>query len=200
MILLSRTSLNMAAALVIAALGMPAVLAQETTTTTTTPQSVSGLVTIETSQVIYVSGDDAVLKLPDGSLRLLELHPGTSLTVDGKPVKPSDLTPGATLSHVRVSRRVESEVTTVTQINGIVTRKQGRVMTLRLDDGTTKIYSVPYNATFSINGKTVGYGEIATGSKIAATIVKTEGLSTVSANAGFVGQTPPQSGTLLVEK
>jgi hypothetical protein len=120
--------------------------------------------------------------------------------VDGKPVKPSDLTPGSTLANVQVSRRVESDVTTVTQINGILTAKNGRFATLRFEDGTSKIYRVPYDATFNLDGKTVGYEAIMKGSKISATVVKTQGLSTVSSQAAVVGQTPPQSGTLLIEK
>lgn len=175
-------------------------IAQETSTTTTTPKSVAGHVTIDTAQVIYVSGDDAVLKLPDGRLRLLDLAPGTQLIVDGKATKPSDLQPGMTLSQVQVNRRVESDVTTVTQINGTVTRKNGRVVTLRFEDGTSKIYRVPEGATLNVNGRAVDYHGVATGSKISATVVKTEGLSTVSNQAAAVAQTPPQSGTLLIER
>jgi len=76
--------------------------AQETSTTTTTPKSTAKALTIDTAQVVYVSGDDVVLKLPDGSLRLFELSPGTSLTIDGKPSTAADLTPGTTISHVRL--------------------------------------------------------------------------------------------------
>ncbi len=180
---------------------LPAVSpAQETSTTTNTPLSVAGVMTIDTAEVAYVSGDDAVLRLPDGSLRLLELKPGTTLTVDGKPTTPGSLKPGTTLAHVKVQRRVESVVTTVTQINGTIIAKNGQSVTLRLDDGTAKIYSVPYGATFTVNGAERHYSDVPTGSKISATVVKSEGLSTQSNKAAIVGQTPPQSGTLLVIK
>src|ERR1700744_4971124 len=121
LIFLSKPAFRPLATLaIVTVLSLTAVsLAQETSTTTTTPKSMMRRVTINTAQVVYVSGDDAVLKLPDGSLKLLALRPGTPLMVDGKPVKPSDLTPGSTLANVQVSRRVESDVTTVTQINGI---------------------------------------------------------------------------------
>ena len=202
MILLSKSGFSPFATLTVAAvLGLTAVaVTQETSTTTTTPKSVAGVVTIDTAQVVYVSGDDVVLKQPDGGLRLLDMRPGTPLVVDGKQVKPSDLTPGSNLAHVQVHRRMESDVTTVTQINGTITAKKGRVVTVRLDDGTSKIYSVPYDATFNIDGKTVEYADVSRGSKISATVVKTEGLSTISNQAAMVGETPPQSGTLLIEK
>ncbi|HXS14207.1 MAG TPA: hypothetical protein VN734_16020 [Acidobacteriaceae bacterium] len=175
-------------------------LAQETTTTTTKPQSHAVMTTIDTAQVVYVSGDDAVLKFPDGSLRLLEVPPGTSFTVDGQPAKVSDLKPGSVISHARVSSRTESDVTTVTQINGTVTAKSGPFVTLRLDDGTSKIYRVPMHATFTIDGQPSTFANLTKGSKISATAVKTEGLSTVSHGSAMAAQTPPQIGVLLIEK
>lgn len=195
----TRFTLPAIVAVVTLGLSLPSI-AQETSTTTTTPKSATSVITIDTAEVIYVSGDDAVLKLPDGNLRLLSVYPTTPLMVDGKATKVSDLKPGTTLSHVQVNRRVESDVTTVTQINGTVTAKKGRILTLRLDDGTSKIYQVPHDATFNVNGRDVDYNGITTGSKISATVVKTEGLSTASSKAVAVGQTPPQSGTLLIER
>lgn len=196
------TTLYAAAALALAALFiLPAVSpAQETTTTTTTPKSVTGVLTIDTAQVVYSSGDDAVVKLPDGSLRLLDLRPGMTLTVDGKPMSPASLKPGTVLAHVRLQRRAELEVTTVTQINGKVTAKNGHFLTLRLDDGTSKIYRVPFDASFNVDGAEKKYEDVTAGMKISATVVKTEGLSAQSTKAALIGQTPPQSGTLLIEK
>jgi hypothetical protein len=174
--------------------------AQETTKTTTTPQSITGVLTIDSARVLYVSGDDAVLQLPDGNLRLFELNPGTPLIIDGKPSKVSDLTPGTTLSHVQLHSRTQSDVTTVTEINGRITAKNGRLLTLRLDDGSSKIYRVPYDATFNVNGSATTYEEVARGMKIAVTAVKTEPVTTRSTRGALVGQTPQQSGTLVIEK
>lgn len=175
-------------------------LAQVTSETTTTPKSVAKTLTIDSAQVVYVSGNDAVLKLPNGNLRLFELDPGTSLTIDSKPSKVSDLTPGTTISHVQLHSRTESDVTTVTQFNGSVTAKNGRLLTLRLDDGTSKIYRVPVHATFTVDGKTTTYDNLTRGSTITVTAVRTEPVITKSSLAAKVGQTPQQSGTLVIEK
>jgi len=177
-----------------------AALAQATTTTTTTPKSRVVTATIDTADVVYVSGDDAVLRLPDGSLRLLDVPAGTTFLVDGKPANVADLQPGHTLSHAQVNSRTESQVTTVTEVSGTVTAKSGRFLTLRLDDGTSKIYRVPMHATFTVNGQNANFGSITRGSRITATAVKTEGLSTVNTGAAMHAQTPPQSGPLLIEK
>jgi hypothetical protein len=174
--------------------------AQETSTTTSTPKSAVHALKIDTAQVVYKSGDDAVLKLPDGSLRLFELQPGTSLTIDGKPSTAADLSPGMTIAHAQLHSRTESEVTTVNQFNGTIVAKTGRLLTLRLDDGTSKIYRVPYHATFDVAGQQTAYGDLTRGMKISVTAVKTEGLSTVNKNAAMVAQTPQQSGTLVILK
>ena len=177
--------------------------AQKTTTTTTTPQSITKEVNIETATVVYASGDDAVLKSPDGQLRLFELAPGTSLEIDGKPATIADLSVGTTIHHVKIHSRQESEVTNVTQFSGRVTSRSGPFLTLRLEDGTSKIYRVPPHATFQVDGREARLESLSRGMTVQVTAVKTEGLSTVTTGAGKFGQTPqtpPQVGTLVIEK
>lgn len=177
-----------------------ALSAQATTETTHTPTSRTRVITIDKADVVYVSGDDAVLKLPDGSLRLLEVPSGTSLIVDGKPAMVADLKPGSTLSHVQLHGRTEYEVNTVTQFSGTISAKRGRLLTIRLEDGTSKLYRVPVHATFMINGKETPFENVTQGSKITVTAVKTEGLTAHSSKAAMVANTPSQSGTLVIEK
>src|SRR5215471_13239383 len=191
-----------AAAILAAAalLSLPVVSsAQKTTTTTTTPQGVTKEITIDTATVVYASGDDAVLKTPDGRLRLFEVAPGTSFEIDGKPATVADLKVGTTITHVKMKSRQESEVTNVTQINGRITQRSGPFLTLRLDDGTSKIYRVPTNATFMVNGREARLGDLSRGQTISVTAVKTSGLSTITSSSSKIA-TPPQVGTLVIEK
>ena len=174
-------------------------LAQETTTTTSKPTAVTRAVKIDTAQVVYVSGDDVVLKDGAGRLMLLALPAGTPLIVDGKPTALKDLTPGTTLAHVQARTRVESEVTTVTQIDGEVTQvtppKWG---TLKLGDGTIKRYEIPAQPTFQVNGTTATAFELKKGMKLSATAVTTSGVNTHTGKAAIVGETPPQVGAILI--
>lgn len=174
-------------------------LAQETTTTSSQPKSVTRVVKVDTAQVVYVSGDDVVVKNTDGRLLLLALPASTSLMVDGKPAVLKDLTPGTTLAHVQARTLVESEVTSVTQIDGVVTQvSPPRWVTLRLGDGTVKRYEIPKETSFQVEGKTATAFELRKGMKISATAVSTQGVNTESAKAAVVGQTPPQIGALLI--
>ena len=173
--------------------------AQETTTASSKPTSLTRVVKVDTAQVVYVSGDDVVLKDADGRLLLLAVPAGTPLIVDGKPTTLKELTPGTTLAHVQARSVVESEVTTVTQIDGEVFHvTPPKYVTLKLGDGTMKRYEIPKQATFQVNGKTATAFELKKGMKISATAVTTEGVNTHSAKAAIVGQTPPPIGTLLI--
>lgn len=183
-----------------AILELPAVApAQETTTSTSKPTAMAGVVKVETAQVIYVSGDDVVLKDAGGGLKLLALPAGTPLIVDGKPTALKDLTPGTMLSHVQARTRVESDVTTVTQIDGEVTHvTPPKWVTIKLGDGTVKRYEIPAEATFQVNGKTATPFELKKGMKLSATAVTTAGVNTHTSKAAVVGETPPQVGALLI--
>jgi hypothetical protein len=175
------------------------VLAQETTTTSSQPKSVTRVVTVDTAQVVYVSGDDVVIKNADGRLLLLALPSSTAMRVDGKPAALKDLTPGTTLAHVQARTLLESEVTSVTQIDGTIMQvTPPRWVTLRLGDGTIKRYEIPKETTFQVEGKTATAFELRKGMKISATAVTTQGVNTESAKAAVVGQTPPLIGALLI--
>lgn len=177
----------------------PIVLAQETTASSSRPTSITRTVTVDSAQVVYVSGDDVVLKDSAGRLLLLAMPQGTPLIVDGKPAALKDLTPGTTLSHVRAGKVVESQVTTVTQIDGEITQvTPPKWVTLRLGDGIVKRYEIPKEATFQVNGTTATAFELKKGMKLSATAVTTEGVNAQSNKAAIVGQTPPQIGTLLI--
>jgi hypothetical protein len=166
--------------------------------TTTTPRSASGVLTMDTAQVVYVSGDDAVLKSPDGSLRLYESRAGTPLIVDGKEAQPSELSPGMNISHVQLHTQVTSDVTSVEELSGRVSAKNGRFLTLRLDDGTSKIYRVPYHATFKVDGRDTQYDSITKDMRINVTAVTTSGETSRSVHSAKVATTPPQQGTLVI--
>jgi hypothetical protein len=152
--------------------------------------------------VIYVSGDNVVLRNADGSLQLLAMAPGATIPVDGKPVAPRDLKPGTEITHVHVSSVQQSLVTEVTQIDGTVLR----VLTpssviLRLADGTVNRYTVPSHATFKgADGREMRASELRRGMRVSATVVRTAGMDTHSRQTTVSGSvaTPPQSGTLLI--
>jgi hypothetical protein len=178
-----------------------AVLAQQTTTTSTQPQGIQKTVNIDTAHVIYVSGDNVVLRNSDGSLQLLAMAPDTTISVDGKPVATRDLKPGTQISHVHVNSVQQSTVTEVTQIDGTVLRILGpNSVILRLGDGTVNRYTIPSHATFQMDGREIRASDLRRGMRVSATVVRTSGLDTHSRQTTVSGSvaTPPQKGPLLI--
>ncbi len=179
-----------------------AVFAQQTTTTTTQPQGIQKTVDIDIAHVIYVSGDNVVLKNSDGSLQLLAMAPGTTIPIDGKPVATRDLKPGTQISHVHVNSVQQSTVTEVTQIDGTVLRVlMPNSVILRLGDGTVNRYTIPAHATFQTDGREIRSSDLRRGMRVSATVVRTSGMDTHSRQTTVSGNavvTPPQSGTLLI--
>jgi hypothetical protein len=82
MIVSRKSALSMAAAVIAGCLfALPAVAsAQETTTTTVKPKVAVAIMTIDSAQVVYVSGDDAVLKMPTAPCASLNSLPELPFT------------------------------------------------------------------------------------------------------------------------
>jgi len=179
-----------------------AVFAQQTTTTSTRPEGIQKTIQIDSAQVIYVSGDNVVLRNSGGGLQLLTLSADATIPVDGKPVAARDLRPGTQISHVHVNSVQQSTVTEVTQIDGTVLRVLApNSVILRLGDGTVNRYTIPPHATFQMNGQEIRSSDLRRGMSVSATVVRTSGLDTQTQHSNTVGSaisTPPQSGILLV--
>ena len=159
-------------------------VAQQTTTTSTQPKGITKSIDIETAHVIYVSGDNVVLRNSDSSLQLLAMAPGTTISVDGKPVATRDLKLGTEISHVHINSVQQSVVTEVTQIDGTVNR-----------------YTIPSHATFHADdGSEIPVSALRRGMRVSATVVRTSTMDTHSRQTTVSGSiaTPPQSGTLLI--
>jgi hypothetical protein len=176
--------------------------AQQTTTTSTQPLGIQKSIDIETAHVIYVSGDNVVLRNSDDSLQLLAMAPGTTISIDGKPVATRDLKPGTQISHVHVNSVQQSAVTEVTQIDGTVLRVlMPNSVILRLGDGTVNRYTIPSHATFHAeDGSEIPTSALRRGMRVSATVVRTSTMDTHSRQTTVSGSiaTPPQSGTLLI--
>jgi hypothetical protein len=178
-------------------------VAQQTTTTSTQPKGITKSIDIETAHVIYVSGDNVVLRNSDSSLQLLAMAPGTTISVDGKPVATRDLKLGTEISHVHINSVQQSAVTEVTQIDGTVLRVLApNSVILRLGDGTVNRYTIPSHATFHADdGSEIPVSALRRGMRVSATVVRTSTMDTHSRQTTVSGNavvTPPQSGTLLI--
>jgi hypothetical protein len=182
-------------------------MAQETTQTTTSRGQVTEKTQVRSGEVIYVAGNDLVVKTDDGQVKHIQVPEGATATVDGQQVAVHDLKPGTKLQRTITTTTTPETVTTVRTIKGQVWQVQPPVsVILRLPNGTNKQYKIPAGQKFDINGKQTDAWGLKKGMNVTATAI-TERPDTMIAQTGTTTgeappppETPPQEGALLVEE
>jgi hypothetical protein len=95
--------------------------AQETTQTTVTHGATEQQVSVEHGEVVYVSGNDLVVKdLETGELRNFIVPDQAKATVDGQEMSIHDLKPGMKLQRTITTTTTPKVVTTVKTIEGTI--------------------------------------------------------------------------------
>jgi len=198
------TLLIAAVCLVIAGSGW----AQDTTrteiipgTSTATTQTVSGT-------VLYVAGNDLVIKLDDGQVKHYTAPPGASAMVDGKEITIKDVVPGVRLTRTITTTETPRTVETVRTIKGTLWFVSPPYsVILSLPEGN-KQYRVPEGQKFTIDGQS-GFTvwDLKKGMTVEATVVKSAPETVVTASKSITAKLPPPppatpevQGALLIEE
>jgi len=180
--------------------------AQDTTTTSVRHGEPSFETTVKNAEIVYVEGNDLVLKLQNGKVEHMVVPSNEKFNIDGREVTVSQLKPGTKLTQMITTTTTPKYVKTVRTLKGKVwhVNAPGHVI-LTLPDGTNQRYSVPSHATFTINGQPKSIFDLKKGMKIEATIVTDEPQSVVEFAKATTGQapappTPPMLGVLLIQR
>lgn len=147
------------------------------------------------STVVYVGGDDLVLKASDGKLLNYTVPSGVKFSVAAGKVGLSELKPGTKITAPVVTGFEPKIVSGISVVKGkvyAVTPPDG--VTLLLSEGVKEL-SVPAGTTFMVDGKSLKVSELKPDMMVDATIVTTADADAASATA-----TPALVGTLLVAK
>src|SRR4051812_1835011 len=147
---LLRRSLQLAMASSLICMGMVVgVRAQDTSSTTTSKGQSSNDVQIRSGEVVYVSGNDLVVKTENGQLKHFTVPEGATAEVDGKQVSVHDLKPGMKLQQTITTTTTPVSVKTVRTIRGQVVNVHPPVsVVLKLPDGSNKFYKIPEGQKF----------------------------------------------------
>jgi hypothetical protein len=187
-----------------------AAFAQDTTHTTTQSGTPTVTTQVRSGEVVYVSGNDLVVKTDDGQVKHFTVPDSARATVDGKELSVHELKPGMRLTRTITTTTVPKTVKSVRTITGTVWNVNApSSVILTLPDNKNKQYRVPKGQVFDINGQKTDVFGLRKGMKVTATVL-TETPATVTTTASNVtGQpaptpaaapeTPPMVGVLLVE-
>ena len=155
--------------LAIAPIGM----AQDTSKTQVVAGTSTSTTSVEKGEVVYVSGNDLVVKMDTGEIRHINVPDTARATVDGKELSVHDLKQGMKLQRTITTTTTPKTVTTIRTIQGTVFAViPPSNLILSFPDGSpNKSYNVPKDQKFVIDGKPYSAFELKKGMKIGATVV-----------------------------
>jgi len=152
------------------ALSMSAQVQTETSETSHTPTVETK---VERGEVVYVQGNDLVVKMDDGSLRDFPNVPESArITVDGKEIGIHDVKVGMKLQRTITTTTTPKTITTVQSVTGKVWHiSPPNSVILTLEDGTTQQFKIPKGQQFNVDGQMVDAWGLKKGMKVSATKV-----------------------------
>jgi len=166
-------------------------VAQTTTTTTRTDEGASSYaVSRMTGEVVVVDGNDLLVKLPGGEYRWFSPSPDRQFIIDGQPKTINQLTPGTVLIATAVTKMTPVTVRTTTITNGTVLNVSGRTLSVRLENGERRSYTVPDSFRFNVDGKQITVSQLQKGMHVTATRIASEPESEISTLAVVTGKAP----------
>jgi hypothetical protein len=171
------------------------VSAQVQTETKTAGHKAAISTQVERGEVVYVSGNDLVVKMEDGSLRNFTNVPDSAkVTVDGKQLGIHDLKPGMKLQRTITTTTVSKTITTVQSVTGKVWMVNPPLsVILTLADGSNQQFKIPKGQKFNIDGQMVDAWGLKKGMTVSATkIVEVPAIS-ISEQRNVTGTAPVEA-------
>lgn len=182
--------------------------AQVETTTTKTQGAASKTVTVERGEVVYISGNNLIVKMADGSLRHFNNVPDSvKVTVNGQQLGVRDLKVGMKLQRTITNTTVPETVKTVQTVSGKVWFvNPPSTVILTLDDGKNQEFKIPEGQKFNINGQMTDAWGLRKGMQVSATKVVETPTDVLTRQAKITGTMPtpppppPDAPILVVEE
>ncbi|HSZ63015.1 MAG TPA: hypothetical protein VK828_14525 [Terriglobales bacterium] len=164
----------------------------KTETSTSSGQAVQK-VTVERGEVVYVSGNDLMVKMEDGSLRDFHNVPeSTRVTVGGQQLGIHDLKPGMKLERTLTVITTPQTVTTVMSVTGKVWHvSPPNSVILTLEDGTNQSFKIPKGQKFMVDGQQTDAFGLKKGMRVSATKIVEEPVVVAEHRRQLTGSMPP---------
>jgi hypothetical protein len=159
---------------------------------------------VENAEIVYVQGNDVIVKLTDGEVRQFEIPDTCKFNIDGKDVTVLEMKPGMKLTATIITATPPRWVDTVEVIEvGKVWRNVGSSLVITTPEGENKMYRVSSGGKVTIDGIEKTLAQLREGDKITATIVKIT-IPPEKGNAAVVvhkaPRTPARVGVLLIDE
>jgi hypothetical protein len=172
------------------AMSLSAQVQTETSTASQTPT-----VTTKTvgGTIVYISGNDLILKMDDGELRhFANVSPTATAMVDGKPITIKDAQVGMHLTKTITTTSTPKTITTTQSVTGTVWQvSPPNSVILTLEDGKNQQFKIPKDQKFNVDGQMTDAWGLRKGMKISATRIVEVPETVVTQQAKVTGTMPP---------
>lgn len=167
--------------------------AQVKTTTETTSGQAAHEITVERGEVVFVQGNDLVVKMEDGSFRHVPNVPESArVSVDGRELGIHDLKPGMKLQRTITVTTTPQTITTVKSVTGKVWHiNPPNSVILTLEDGTNQQFKIPKGQKFMVDGQQMDAWGLKKGMRVSATKIVEEPVTVVEHQKQLTGSMPP---------
>ncbi len=165
----------------------------QTTTDTATNGAVTQTTKTERGEVVYVSGNDLVVRTEDGQIRHFPNVPDSiRITVDGQQLSVHDLKVGMKVQRTITTTTTPKMVTTVKTVTGKVWHvSPPNSVILTLEDGKNQEFKIPKDQKFKVDGAMVDAFGLRPGMIITATKIVEVPEEVVSQQRKLTGTMPP---------
>jgi hypothetical protein len=179
----------------IVAMGVALILTGTASAQTTTTAKETGTAQFTVAQVsgdvVTVDDNYVLVKMrPSGVQRWFTVSPDRKFIIDGQPKTVSQLTPGTLLTATAVTKTLPVTVRTTTITNGTVLNVYGRTLSVRLENGERRSYTVPESFRFDVDGKKMSVAQLQKGMHVTGTKIVSEPDSEISTLAVVTGKAP----------
>lgn len=190
---IGKESLSVIGIAAICTLFAVAMSAQVQTKTTTSTDQPTIQTAVERAEVVYVTGNDLVVKMEDGTIRHIANVPESAkVTVDGQQLGIHDLKPGMKLQRTITTTTTPKTITTVKTVTGKVWHVNPPLsVILTLEDGTNQQFKIPKGQKFTVDGQMVDAWGLKKGMNVSATKVVEEPITEIEKQRKLTGSMPP---------
>jgi LPXTG-motif cell wall-anchored protein len=148
---------------------------------------------VERGEIVYVSGNDVVIKMEDGEIRHFPNVPeSTRIDVDGQMLGVHDVKPGMKVRRTITTTTTPKTVTTVQTVTGkvwFVTPPLSVILTL--EDGKNQEFKIPKGQKFNVNDQMVDAFGLRKGMRISATKIVEVPETVMTQQRKLTGKMPP---------
>jgi hypothetical protein len=150
-------------------------------------------VKVERGEIIYLSGNSAVIKMEDGTLRHFDNIPDSvTVMVDGKPVNIHNAKVGMIVEKQTITSATPRVITTVETVTGTVWHvAPPSTVILTLENGNNQTFKIPKGQKFMVDGEEKDAWGLKKGMKVSAQRVTEVPETVVAEEIRRTGKLPP---------